>query len=124
MCFLFHSFYTFETKEEPTKKFDFKGFRIPKLFNNPLASCSLRNFDFLLFHTEHFNNSIFLPFFYSLQLLDFYCLYFFYALNNKITLFYIWFKLLFITGIFDFFFNIIKFFWYIIFYNKFIVTNI
>ena len=33
-----------------------------KLLNNPLVSCSLRNFDFLLLHTEHFDKSIIPPF--------------------------------------------------------------
>ena len=33
-----------------------------KLLNNPLASCYLRNFDFLLLHTEHFDRSIILPY--------------------------------------------------------------
>ena len=28
-----------------------------KLFNNPLASCSLRNFKFLLLHTEHIDET-------------------------------------------------------------------
>ena len=32
------------------------------LFNNTLSSCSLRNFDFLLLHTAHFDKSIILPF--------------------------------------------------------------
>ena len=35
------------------------GVLIPKLLNNPLASCSLINFDFLLSHTAHFDKSIF-----------------------------------------------------------------
>ena len=40
-----------------------------KLLNNPLASCSLINFDFLLSHTAHFDKNTILPFL-SLQLLD------------------------------------------------------
>ena len=40
-----------------------KGVLIPKLLSNPLAYCSLRNFDFLLLHTKHFDKSIILPFF-------------------------------------------------------------
>ena len=28
----------------------------------PIASCSLRNFDFLLLHTENFDKAIILPF--------------------------------------------------------------
>ena len=36
---------------------------IAKLRNNPLASCSLMYFNFLLLHTAHFDKSIILPFF-------------------------------------------------------------
>ena len=36
---------------------------IPKLLNNPLASCYLTNFDFWLSHTAYFDKSIALPFF-------------------------------------------------------------
>ena len=36
---------------------------MPKLLNNPLPSCCLINFDFLLSHTAHFDKSIILPFF-------------------------------------------------------------
>ena len=38
-------------------------FTSSELLNNRLASCSLRNFDFLLLHTEHFYKIIILPFF-------------------------------------------------------------
>ena len=37
-------------------------FTYVELLNNPLAYCSLRNFDFLLLYTEHFDKSIILPF--------------------------------------------------------------
>ena len=37
-------------------------FTPPKLLNISLASCSLRNFDFLLLHTAHFGKRIILPF--------------------------------------------------------------
>ena len=40
-----------------------QGVVIPKLLNNPLGSCSLKNLDFLLTHTSHFDISIILPFF-------------------------------------------------------------
>ena len=33
-----------------------------KLLNNPVTSFYLKNFDFLLFHAEHFEKSIILPF--------------------------------------------------------------
>ena len=33
------------------------------LNHNPFASCSFINLDFLLLHTAHFDNNIFLPFF-------------------------------------------------------------
>ena len=45
-------------------------------------------FRILLLHTAHFDKRIILPF-ESLQLLDFYFLYFFYTSNNKTTLFYL-----------------------------------
>ena len=35
-----------------------------RLINNPFASCSFINLDFLLPHTTHFYNYIVLPFFY------------------------------------------------------------
>ena len=38
------------------------GNYVGKFLNYPLASCSLRNFDFLLMHTTHFHKSIILPF--------------------------------------------------------------
>ena len=40
----------------------YKAALIPKLFNDPLPSCSLINFYFLLIHTENFDKSIILPF--------------------------------------------------------------
>ena len=46
----------------PNKEILLKDVFIPKLLNNPLASCSLQNFQFLLLHTEHFVKSILLPF--------------------------------------------------------------
>ena len=33
-----------------------------KLLIHPLASCSFKDFDFLLLHTAHFEKSIILPF--------------------------------------------------------------
>ena len=41
----------------------FNGVLRPWLLNNPFASCSLINLDFLLPHTAHFDNNIGLPFF-------------------------------------------------------------
>ena len=59
-----------------------------KLANNPLASCSLINLDFLLLHTEHLNKSIILSFF-VFKTSGFLLCVFFYTSNNKITLSYI-----------------------------------
>ena len=42
-------------KRGPTKGTLLKGAFIPKLLNNPLASCCLINFDFLLSQTAHFD---------------------------------------------------------------------
>ena len=41
----------------------FNGVLIPKLLNNPFASCSFMNLEFLLPHTAHFDNNKDLPFF-------------------------------------------------------------
>ena len=38
-----------------------KSVFIPKLLNNPLASCSLIHFDFLLLHTIHFDVYFLIP---------------------------------------------------------------
>ena len=40
----------------------FNGVLIPELLNNPFASCSFINFDFLLPHTTQFDNTIVLTF--------------------------------------------------------------
>ena len=40
----------------------FNGVFRPKLLNNPFASCSFINLDFLLLHTAHFDDNIDLPF--------------------------------------------------------------
>ena len=49
--------------QTPLRRFRAKGAFILKLLNNPLASCSLINFEFLLSHTAHYYKSIILPFF-------------------------------------------------------------
>ena len=41
-----------------------KGVFNPRLLNNPLASCSLTNLEFLLSDTAHFDKSINLPLFF------------------------------------------------------------
>ena len=38
-----------------------KGVLITKLLNNPFASCSFTNLDFLLLHIKHYGDSITLP---------------------------------------------------------------
>ena len=45
---------------------------IPKIVNNPSASCCSINFDILLSHTAHFNKNMISHDFFSLQLLDCY----------------------------------------------------
>ena len=42
------------------------GILIPKLLNNPFASCSFINLDFLLPHTAHFDDRFNLPFLVSI----------------------------------------------------------
>ena len=63
-----------------------KGVLIPKLLDNPFASCSLINFDFLLPHTSHFNNMIVLPLLVA-EIFGLMLSVFFYTLDNKIALF-------------------------------------
>ena len=60
-----------------------------KLLDNHLAYCSLRNTNFLLLHTKHFDKKILAPFldFTTFRILLSVC--FFYILENKITLFYL-----------------------------------
>ena len=59
-----------------------KGVPIPRLLNNPFASCFLINFDFLLPHIAHFDDIIVL----RLQVTG--TFFFFCTLNNEIALFY------------------------------------
>ena len=61
------------SKRGPNKEILVKGVFVPKLLNNPIASYALKNFDFLLSHTAHFDKSIIVPFF-VLKILYFYFL--------------------------------------------------
>ena len=47
----------------PNNGIFFNGVLIPKLLNNPFASCSFMNLEFLLPHTAHLDNNKDLPFF-------------------------------------------------------------
>ena len=85
-----------------------------KLLNNTLASCSVRHFNFLLLDTENLDKSIILPFL-VLATFVFLLSVFFYTSSNKIALFYIWFKFLFVIEIFHFFSHITKYFQHIIY---------
>ena len=49
-------------KVSPNNGILLKGVLIPRLLNNPFASCSLINFDFLALHIAHFDDNIVLPF--------------------------------------------------------------
>ena len=81
-------FNTIKTKEELQKDFFLKSVLIPKLLNNPLASCCLINVDFVQSNTAHFDKSIILPVF-VLATFGFYFKYFFCTSNNNtIALFY------------------------------------
>ena len=62
---------------------------IPILLNNPLVSCSLTNFNFVPSNTVHFDKSIILQFF-VLTAFRLLLSLFFYTLDNKIILFYIY----------------------------------
>ena len=49
-------------KRSPNNGILLNGVLIPKLLNNPSASCSFINLDFLLPQIAHFDDSINLPF--------------------------------------------------------------
>ena len=72
----------------PRKRIWVKGVLIPKLINNPIASCSLRIFEVLLLHSEQLDKNIVLPFL-VLTTFGFSLSVFFYTSHNKIKLFYI-----------------------------------
>ena len=48
-------------KTLPNKEILLNGVLIPKLLNNPFASCFFISFDCLLPHIAHFDNNIVLP---------------------------------------------------------------
>ena len=60
----------------PNNGISFSGVLIPTLLNNPFASCSLMNLDFLLLQLAHFDDQANLPFLASiiLQSIFFYSL--------------------------------------------------
>ena len=60
LCISIH-FVLNENKISPNTGILFNGVLRPKLLNNPFASCSLLNFDFLLPHIEHVDKIIILP---------------------------------------------------------------
>ena len=59
----------------------------PKLFNIPLASCFLKNLNFVVTQMAHFDNSIVLLLL-VFETLGFMFSVFFYTLNNMLALFY------------------------------------
>ena len=63
----------------------FNGVLRPKLLNNPFASFSFINLDFLLSHAAHFDNNIVLPFFVFITFE--FTFYLFCTLNNFSTCF-------------------------------------
>ena len=80
---------------------------------NPLASCSLRNFDFLLWHTVHFGKSMIVQLlvlitfgflisvFYTstLHYLQYFYIFYFYTIYTLSTLFYLTIKCYFIYSL-------------------------
>ena len=68
-------------KRDPAKAILLKGVLIPKLPNNPLAFCSLVNFDFLLSHTAYFDKSVIFQVFFPCNFRTFTFRIFFYTLN-------------------------------------------
>ena len=81
-----------QNKTSPNIGILLKGVLIPKLLNNPFASCFLIHFEFLEQHIAHFHNIIVLPLLvaetfglmFSVVVFFFFC-----TLDNKIALFYI-----------------------------------
>ena len=68
----------------------FHGVLGPRLLNDPFASFSFINLDFLLLHTAHFDDNIdqpFFVFFFHFYHFNFYSLYLFCTLNNMQTCF-------------------------------------
>ena len=59
----------------------------PKLLNNPFASCSFVNLDFLIRHIAHLDNKIDLPLLAFKTFGFIFSVSFFYTLSNKIILF-------------------------------------
>ena len=81
-CLLFQYCINFKgIKELQFKVSLVQGVFIPKLINNPQASCSLVNFVFLVLHISHFDNSTILSFFvfatFAFLLYDFYLHFYF-----------------------------------------------
>ena len=68
-------------KTSPNKGILLKDALIPRLLNNPFASCFLINIDFLLPHMAHFDNIIVLPILVT-EILDQYSQYFFQHLKQ------------------------------------------
>ena len=65
MYLLFYLFYTdndYQNNTLPSNEILLRRVLIPKLLNNPFASCSFINLDFLLPHIAHFDDDIDLPF--------------------------------------------------------------
>ena len=83
--FIIH--FIIQNKTSPSIGISLKGVLIPRLLNNPFASCFLINFDFLLPHIARFDNIIVLPLITAdicgLMFSVFFC-----TLDNKIAVFY------------------------------------
>ena len=82
-----HSMEFIQNERSPNNGILFNGLLLPRLLNNPFASCFLINLDFLLPHIAHFDNIIILPLLVfdttGLMFPVFFC-----PLDNKIALFY------------------------------------
>ena len=77
-----------QNKTSPNKGILLKVVLIPRLLNNPFASCFLINFDFLLPHLAHFDNIIALPLLVA-EIFGSVLSVFFCTLSNNTKLFYI-----------------------------------
>ena len=82
-----HSTELHSKQKSPSNGILLKGVHIPRLLNNPFASCFLTNFDFLEPHIPHFHNIIVLPLLVAETFRPILSV-FFCTLNNRITLLY------------------------------------
>ena len=85
-CSQFYSFYT-PLNKTLNSGILLNGVLIPKLLNNPFASCSFTNLDFLIPQSAHFDCIISPPFF-ALKIFEFKFLVFFLHFTQQASIFF------------------------------------